>query len=119
MRYRKFCSILMVILLLAQGVPALAETTQRSQAFSLSDFATLVHDVVFADYDGTILNEQVVVDMQTAIPPEAPTREGHTFTGWRGQNGEDTTTPVIMNILFTAQYIENAPVPQTPAEEPA
>lgn len=40
--------------------------------------------VVFKDYDGTILSEQVVEVGKNAKRPQSPTREGYTFVGWSG-----------------------------------
>lgn len=37
--------------------------------------------VVFKDYDGTILSEQVVEVGKNAKRPQSPTREGYTFVG--------------------------------------
>ena len=62
----------------------------------------VIWDVYFRDHDWTILSHQEVLDGKAAVPPEDPTREGYTFTGWAGDSedysaiGADTT--------FIAQY---------------
>lgn len=40
--------------------------------------------VTFKDHDGTELSKQEVVEGESAVPPEDPVREGHTFSGWSG-----------------------------------
>ncbi len=55
--------------------------------------------VVFKDYDGTILNNQIVLSGEAAIEPSAPTRPGHTFIGW-----DKDTTAVYEDTEFTAKY---------------
>lgn len=56
-------------------------------------------NVTFKDYDGTILDTQIVLSGQAAVLPENPTRKGYTFTSWDGD-----TEHIITDAVFTAQY---------------
>lgn len=40
------------------------------------------HNVVFKNYDGEILKEELVKQGEAATPPQDPKREGYTFDGW-------------------------------------
>lgn len=40
-------------------------------------------NVTFIDWDDTVLYTQKVASGEDAIPPQAPVRDGYTFTGWR------------------------------------
>ena len=59
----------------------------------------IARTVTFVDWDGTVLSTQVVADGNSATAPEAPEREGYTFTGW-----DVEFTSVTENITVTAQY---------------
>ena len=63
------------------------------------------YTVVFKDFDGTMLDTQPVDHGDPAVPPLAPTRVGHTFTGW-----DKTFDVVTDNMVVTAVY---APLPYT------
>lgn len=56
-------------------------------------------NVVFKDYDGIVLNSQIVLSGEDAVEPETPTRTGYTFIGW-----DKDTTNITEDIEFTAQY---------------
>lgn len=56
-------------------------------------------NVTFKDYDGTILDTQIVLSGQAAVLPENPTRKGYTFTSWDGD-----TEHIVTDAVFTAQY---------------
>ncbi len=56
-------------------------------------------NVTFKDYDGTILDTQIVLSGQAAVLPKNPTRKGYTFTSWDGD-----TEHIITDAVFTAQY---------------
>ena len=58
--------------------------------------------VTFKDYNGTILNTQIVLSGENAILPANPTRTGYTFTGW-----DKPTTNILVDTEFTAQYSIN------------
>lgn len=58
--------------------------------------------VSFVDWDGQLINKSLVVWGGSAIPPESPTREGYTFTGW-----DKAFSNVSEDITVTAQYEKN------------
>lgn len=57
------------------------------------------YEVVFRDYDGTVLKEETVEDGQAAAPPPAPKREGYAFVGW-----DQSFQCVLSDLVVTAQY---------------
>lgn len=59
------------------------------------------YTVTFVDWDGTVLSEQQVEQGESAVPPENPSREGYTFTGW-----EPDYTDVQEDLTVEAQYKE-------------
>lgn len=60
------------------------------------------YTVTFLDWDGTLLNEQVVDFGSAAIAPAAPVREGYTFIGW-----DKDFSNVQSDLIVTAQYTRN------------
>lgn len=67
--------------------------------------------VIFQDYDGTILSEQIVEVGENAKRPQSPTREGYTFVGWSGDY-----TNIQAETTIQAVYQKNAPVSTDPEE---
>ena len=72
-------------------------------------FEINVYKVDFVDWDNTILDSQQVNHGESAIAPEAPTREGWEFVGW-----DKNFSSVEDNMTIHAQYeaisgIENMP----------
>lgn len=57
--------------------------------------------VMFFDYDGTLLDSQLIAHGNNAIPPQNPTREGYVFTGW-----QPSYLNVQQNLNIVAQYRE-------------
>lgn len=57
------------------------------------------YNVVFKDYDDTILKEENVIHGKNATPPEEPTREGYDFVGW-----DQKFTKVQSNLTITAKW---------------
>lgn len=55
--------------------------------------------VTFKDYNGNILNTQIVIAGEAAVAPTAPKRTGYTFIGW-----DKDTSAVYEDTVFTAQY---------------
>jgi uncharacterized repeat protein (TIGR02543 family) len=71
------------------------------------------YTVTFVNYDGTVLSTQTVDWNTAATAPEAPEREGYTFTGW-----DADFSAVKEDMTVTAQFtqnetLENEPVPGT------
>ena len=66
------------------------------------------HTVTFVDYDGTVIDEQRVLDGEAATAPEAPTREGYVFVGW-----DKEFDNVISDLTVTAVYEEETTEPET------
>ncbi|MBR3487090.1 MAG: InlB B-repeat-containing protein [Clostridia bacterium] len=62
------------------------------------------YTVTFVDWDGTEISTQEVEHGSAATAPEAPSREGYTFTGW-----DVDFTNVTGDLTITAQYEQNAP----------
>ena len=59
-------------------------------------------EVIYKDFDGTILERQEVAIGADATPPQVPERSGYTFTGW------DTPSNNIQDhVTITAQYTIN------------
>lgn len=55
--------------------------------------------VTFKDYDGTVLDTQIVLAGEPAIEPAAPVRTGYSFIGW-----DKDTSAVYEDTEFVAQY---------------
>lgn len=60
-------------------------------------------EVIYKDYDGTILKQQEVALGADATPPQVPERSGYTFTGW-----DKPSTNIQEDMVITAQYIKNS-----------
>lgn len=73
------------------------------------------YTVSFNPNGGSDLPSQTVEQGKTAIKPEDPTREGHTFQGWyAGDKAYDFNTPVTANLVLTAHWREDEkPQPKT------
>ena len=63
------------------------------------DALPTVNNVVFVDYDGTLLKEELVFSGNDATAPKDPYREGYTFIGW-----DKDFTNVQQSMTVTAQY---------------
>ena len=59
------------------------------------------HEVIFEDWDGTIISTQSVLTGDNATLPVAPTRDGYEFCGWSGNYTNVTSDTTVM-----AQYID-------------
>lgn len=70
-------------------------------------FTTLGYQVIFKDWDGTVLKTQTVLSGNNANPPSAPSREStvqytYSFSGW-----DNTYKNVTSDIVCTAVYSES------------
>lgn len=72
--------------------------------FGISGCDTSVsqYQVVFRDYDASIILQVTINEGETVTPPENPSRRGFTFDGW-----DSDFTFVTSNIDIYAQYIIN------------
>lgn len=61
------------------------------------------HEIVFEDWDGTIISTQSVVTGDDATLPNSPTRTGYSFVGWSGNY-----TSVTSDAKIVAQYIDSS-----------
>ncbi len=69
------------------------------------------YTVQFCDYDGTVLNTQLVKEGESAIiPDEIPQRAGYTFAGWdcsnRGIYEDMSITALYVPRTYTVLYID-------------
>lgn len=60
------------------------------------------YQVSFVDWDGTPIKSENVVEGSAATAPAAPTREGHTFTGW-----DKDFSNITSALTVTAKYEAN------------
>lgn len=58
-------------------------------------------DVIFVDYDGTVLSEETVDYGKSALAPEVAERDGYVFIGW----DSDSFDYVTETMIVTAQYV--------------
>lgn len=58
-------------------------------------------DVIFVDYDGTVLSEETVEYGESAFAPEVAERDGYVFIGW----DTDAFDSVTETMIVTAQYV--------------
>jgi uncharacterized repeat protein (TIGR02543 family) len=61
------------------------------------------NEVIYKDWDETILKRQEVAIGGNATPPADPSRTGYTFTGW-----DKESTNIQANTTITAQYSKNS-----------
>ena len=57
------------------------------------------YQVVFKDWDGTVLSEQETIQNRMPVAPSDPQREGYEFDGWN-----PVVSPIIANTEYIAQY---------------
>ena len=67
--------------------------------FLLTGCSKKEYNVVFKDYDGTVLSTMVVAEGSSAIAPQVPKKEGYTFVGW-----DTSFDEVKSNIEVKAKY---------------
>ena len=61
--------------------------------------------VTFLDYDGTVLDSQLIKKGDSATAPSSPTREGYVFTGW-DTDFSSVNSNLVINALY--QIVENS-----------
>ena len=74
-------------------------TFDRNTKYLTVDYVPYVYNVVFKDYDGTVLKTESVTISQNATAPATPSREGYNFTGW-----DKDFTNVQSDLVVTATY---------------
>lgn len=57
------------------------------------------YQVVFTDYDGSILKEETVLSGSAATPPENPERKGYIFIGW-DKGFANVTSDIVLNAKY-------------------
>jgi uncharacterized repeat protein (TIGR02543 family) len=62
--------------------------------------------VIFVDFDGTVIDTQVVAEGDAAVAPINPVRVGYTFAGW-----DTAFTNVTADLTVTATYTPLPPAP--------
>ncbi|SCY37565.1 stalk domain-containing protein [Alkaliphilus peptidifermentans] len=62
------------------------------------------YTVTFIDWNGDILETEIVTEGNSATPPANPSRPGYIFNGW-----DKDFSNVTSNLTITAQYIEDLP----------
>ena len=65
----------------------------------------VTYTVKFVDYDGSVIDTQIVEEGENAVAPADPIREGYTFVGW-----DTDFTNVTSDLVVTAMY-ELADIP--------
>lgn len=78
-----------------------------------ANFAINSYSVIFQDWDGSVLSEQIVIYGTDAISPANPVRSGYTFTSW-----SLPFTSVTGNIITVAGYSQNPAPTATPTPTP-
>jgi uncharacterized repeat protein (TIGR02543 family) len=61
----------------------------------------VTYTVKFVDYDGSVIDTQIVEEGEDAVAPADPIREGYTFVGW-----DNDFTNVTSNLTVKAMYEE-------------
>lgn len=73
-------------------------------------YAVKTCTVFFTNWDGTVLKTQEVSYGEDAEAPQAPSREGYTFTGWSGDYTNVTESRILMaqyeRLSFTVRFVD-------------
>ena len=76
-----------------------SETIQVTNAYLYIVNEKFIYNVIFKDYDGTVLKTEQVEEGTNATAPDDPTRDGYTFTGW-----DKDFSSITSDLTVTAQY---------------
>ena len=83
--------------------PGSGNTMPASNVTVYAHWTRSSNEVIYKDWDGTIIKRQDVAIGRNAIPPTDPARPGYTFTGW-----DKESTNIQANTTITAQYSKNS-----------
>ncbi|MBR2847866.1 MAG: InlB B-repeat-containing protein [Clostridia bacterium] len=83
----------------AGWTPEIAAVTGEATYTATYTSTVNEYTVIFADWNGTELDRQTVAYGNAATTPTAPTRTGHTFTGW-----DKAFDEIVADLTVTAQY---------------
>ncbi len=61
----------------------------------------ITYTVTFVDFDGTVLDTQIVKTDEAATAPEVPARENYEFIGW-----DKDFSKITYNLTVTARYVD-------------
>ncbi|MCL2153372.1 MAG: InlB B-repeat-containing protein, partial [Oscillospiraceae bacterium] len=64
------------------------------------------YDVIFFDWDGTMLDQQIVESGEAAVEPSAPVRSGYSFIGW-DQEFDNVTSDLTVTALYEICIIDD------------
>ena len=83
--------------------PGSGNTMPASNVTVYARWTRSSNEVVYKDWDGTIIDRQEVAIGGNATSPADPARPGYTFTGW-----DKESTNIQANTTITAQYSKNS-----------
>ncbi|MCG9760208.1 MULTISPECIES: InlB B-repeat-containing protein [Pseudoalteromonas] len=73
--------------------------SNNKATFQVTSFDLKQFNVVFKNWDGSVLSTQTIEENSAATAPQVPPREGYTFTGWNNDFND-----VNQNLTITAQF---------------
>jgi uncharacterized repeat protein (TIGR02543 family) len=96
---RKILAMILTALMLVQAMPMTLIGSALSETYYGTLSAPTYVTVLFNNWDNTNIVTQYVVSGGQAVPPEDPSRDGYSFTGWL-----PASLTVNADTTFTAQY---------------
>ena len=100
--FENITSDLVIVALYNIDVPEGHEHIYIKGVCSCGDALNEYFTVVFKDYNGKVLKEELVLNFTTANPPTVPIRDGYLFTGW-----SNSFSSVEHDLEVITQYKEN------------